>query len=175
MGIFGYVSGYFGVVEAQGRGSLHDVHMLVWLKHVPNADEMLELLMNVIFREKIAQYIDYNIRTHLEGFGEAYVRDNERQRHDSFSRPPNPCEDEWKTALEENEWKLARAHQVHVCKLSTCLQRNPKGIFTCKHCAPWALVKKTVVHATCILDLRRSYQFLIALFKKLVKAEINTK
>jgi hypothetical protein len=32
MGIFGVVNGYFGVVEAQGRGSLH-VHMLIWLQH----------------------------------------------------------------------------------------------------------------------------------------------
>ena len=48
MGIFGYVSGYFGMVEAQGRGSLH-VHMLLWLKHAPNADEMLDLLTQVQF------------------------------------------------------------------------------------------------------------------------------
>jgi len=31
-GIFGVVNGYFGVIEAQGRGSLH-VHMLLWLKN----------------------------------------------------------------------------------------------------------------------------------------------
>jgi hypothetical protein len=42
-GVLGEVSGYFGVVEAQGRGSLH-THMLVWLCHVPNADEMVERL-----------------------------------------------------------------------------------------------------------------------------------
>ena len=48
MGIFGYVSGYFGVVEAQGRGSLH-VHMLLWLKYAPNTDEMLDLLMQPQF------------------------------------------------------------------------------------------------------------------------------
>ena len=41
MGIFGYVGGYFGVVEAQGRGSLH-VHMLLWLKYAPNADEFVD-------------------------------------------------------------------------------------------------------------------------------------
>ncbi|KIK22654.1 hypothetical protein PISMIDRAFT_651606, partial [Pisolithus microcarpus 441] len=33
-GILGFVSGYFGVVESQGRGSLH-LHMLLWLNDAP--------------------------------------------------------------------------------------------------------------------------------------------
>ena len=41
MGLLGVLSAYFGVVEAQGRGCLH-VHMLLWLKNAPNADEMVE-------------------------------------------------------------------------------------------------------------------------------------
>lgn len=72
MGILGYVNGYFGVIEAQGRGSLH-VHMLVWLKNAPNSDEMLELLMQSQFRDKIAEYINHNIHTYLKGFDEEYV------------------------------------------------------------------------------------------------------
>ena len=60
MGIFGRVNAYFGVVEAQGRGSLH-IHMLVWLKNAPNAEEMLELLTQSSFRDKIANFIEHNI------------------------------------------------------------------------------------------------------------------
>ena len=44
-GVLGEVSGFFLIVEAQGRGSLH-VHMLAWLKHVPNADDMPVLLQS---------------------------------------------------------------------------------------------------------------------------------
>lgn len=77
MGILGFVNGYFGVIEAQGRGSLH-VHMLIWLKHAPDANEMLELLTQTVFHEKIAQYINFNIRTHLDGFDENYVQNSER-------------------------------------------------------------------------------------------------
>ena len=51
-------------MEAQGRGSLH-VHMLLWLRHAPNADEMLELLTHADFCEKIAKYMEFNIQTHL--------------------------------------------------------------------------------------------------------------
>jgi Helitron helicase-like domain at N-terminus len=52
MGILDLVNKYFGVVEVQGRGSLH-VHMLIWLKHASNMHEMLELLNQLVFREKI--------------------------------------------------------------------------------------------------------------------------
>lgn len=159
MGILGHVNGYFGVVEAQGRGSLH-VHMLLWLKHAPNADEMLELLTQPLFREKVTRYIDYNIRTHLDGFDEEYVQHNDRQPHISFSRPPNPYESNWKEDVNVMERKLARAHQVHVCKTSTCLRRNQQGVLVCKRRAPWPLVERTIVHATGVLDLRRTYQFL---------------
>jgi hypothetical protein len=76
MGILGFVNGYFGVIKAQGRGSLY-VHMLLWLKHVPNADQMLELLMQPEFREKVAKYVDFNICTHLDGFDEEYVAKSE--------------------------------------------------------------------------------------------------
>lgn len=68
------MNGYFGVIEAQGRGSLH-VHMLIWLKNAPNSDEMLELLTQSHFRDKIATFIDHNIRTHLDGFNEEYVNE----------------------------------------------------------------------------------------------------
>ena len=159
MGIFGLVNGYFGVVEAQGRGSLH-IHLLVWLKNAPNADEMMELLTQPNFREKIASYIDRNIRTHLDGFDEEYVESNQRERHISFSRPPDPRNDNWEAERKEMEWKLARAYQVHVCKTSTCLRRNREGILVCKRRAPWPIMERTVVHASGVLDLRRTYGFL---------------
>lgn len=92
MGVLGVVNGYFGMIEAQGRGSLH-VHMLLWLRHAPNADEMLELLTHSDFREKVAKYVEFNIRTHLNGFDDEYVVKTERKKHISYSRPPNPRSD----------------------------------------------------------------------------------
>ena len=89
MGIFGIVNGYFGVVEAQGRGSLH-IHLLIWLKNAPNADEMLELLTQKNFRDQIASFVEHNICTHLDGFDESYVKQTEREPHMSFSRMPDP-------------------------------------------------------------------------------------
>ena len=147
------------MIEAQGRGSLH-VHFLIWLKNAPNADEMVELLSQSNFRDQITTYIEHNIRTHLDGFDESYVENTERERHISFSRPPNPRNSDWEAERKEMEWKLARAHQVHVCKTSTCLRRNNEGRYVCKRRAPWPLVERTIVHANGDLDLRRTYPFL---------------
>ena len=158
-GIFGYVNGYFGVVEAQGRGSLH-VHFLIWLKNAPNADEMTQLLSQAEFRERITTFIEHNIRTHLDGFDEHYVKETEREKHISFSRPPNPRNPNWNDETIDIERKLARTYQVHVCKTSTCLQRNRDGRLVCKRRAPWPLIEKTIVHADGTLDYRRTYSFL---------------
>jgi Helitron helicase-like domain at N-terminus len=159
MGILEFVNRYFGVIEAQGRGSLH-VHMLLWLKHAPNADQMLELLMQPEFHEKVAKYVEFNIRTHLDNFNEEYVAKSERTKHISYSRPPNPEGNQWKTEMREMERNLARTHQVHICKPSTCLCKNSHRDIVCKRQAPWPLIEKTVVHATGMLDQRRTYQFL---------------
>ena len=73
MGVLGRLSGYFGVVEAQGRGSLH-THMLVWLVNVPNVDEMVELLRSHEFRQRIVEYLKANIHADFEGLDEDYVK-----------------------------------------------------------------------------------------------------
>jgi hypothetical protein len=120
----------------------------------------MELLMQSSFRENIAKFIDHNIRTHLDGFDEQYVKNTDREGHTSFSRPPNPRSPTWEEEIRTMEWKLARAHQVHICKTTTCLRRNRQGRLVCKRRAPWPLIERTIVHANGILDMRRSYQFL---------------
>ena len=70
-------------MEVQGRGLLH-IHMLLWLRYAPNADEMLELLTHADFCEKVAKYVEFNIQTHLDGFNDEYVKHNEHEGHVSY-------------------------------------------------------------------------------------------
>lgn len=44
-GILGHVNGYYGCVEAQGRGTLH-CHMLVWLEGALNPNEIKERVLS---------------------------------------------------------------------------------------------------------------------------------
>ncbi|KAJ3754711.1 hypothetical protein EV360DRAFT_51097 [Lentinula raphanica] len=55
-GILGHVSGYYGCVEAQGRGTLH-CHMLIWVVGGLNPDEIKQRIQRddgLAFRERLA-------------------------------------------------------------------------------------------------------------------------
>jgi hypothetical protein len=158
-GVLGVLSGYFGVVEAQGRGSLH-VHMLAWLKHVPNGDKMPDLLQNSDFRERIVKFLKANIRTDLEGFDEEFVKSTTSQAGISYSRPIDPDGDHWKERFDDVERMMARTYQVHVCKTTTCLRRDHHGRLVCKRRAPWPLEMDTSIEPNGKLHLTRRYGFL---------------
>ena len=57
-GILGHVKGYYGCVEAQGRGSLH-CHMLVWIEGSLNPDDLkVKIVRDDDFRLKLAAYLE---------------------------------------------------------------------------------------------------------------------
>ncbi|KIK29098.1 hypothetical protein PISMIDRAFT_6979 [Pisolithus microcarpus 441] len=89
-GIFGTINAYFGVVESQGRGSLH-LHMLVWLKNVPSMEEIEHLLMQADFRDRARTFIASNIRGYMPGLESAdSIRHIRNEVDVAFSRPPQP-------------------------------------------------------------------------------------
>jgi hypothetical protein len=106
IGILGRISGYFGVVEAQGWGTLH-LHMLIWLANAPNADEMHELLQQVQFREKIVAYIRQNVRSHIDNLTEESIRMSPREAQLAYSRPPNPDSMTWEEDMKDMEYRVA--------------------------------------------------------------------
>lgn len=65
-GIFGDVSSYYGVVEQQGRLTLH-IHMLLWIRNSLSSQKIREGIMdeNGSFQKKIIEYIE---NTHQGGF-----------------------------------------------------------------------------------------------------------
>lgn len=117
-GILGKIRAYFGVVEAQGRGTLH-LHMLMWLCGAPTSDEMRELLQQAGFRDRIAAFIRANIRAH--------------------SRPPRPDDAAYDRQYSDLERRVVRASQVHTCKKETCLILTRDGKRKCKRRAPMAI------------------------------------
>ena len=159
MGVLGMLRGYFGFVEAQGRGSLH-THMLAWLADVPNADEMVMLLRNENFRKRIVGYLKANIHADVDGLDEKYVEETSRRTGISYSRPIDPDEGGWKERFADMEKELARTYQVHVCKTTTCLRRNRQGNMVCKRRAPWPLEEETTVDPNGMVHIARHYGFL---------------
>ncbi|KAG8940013.1 hypothetical protein FRC03_005839 [Tulasnella sp. 419] len=139
-GIYGKVTGYFGVVEAQGRGTLH-LHMLVWLDNAPTPDELLNLLKSEDFRARIVQYIKSSVRTNVDTLcSEEAVKKVPKDSQIAYSHPPNPDSPSYTENCKEMVQAVARSCQIHTCTRDACLRLNSKGVLKCKRKALWPLV-----------------------------------
>lgn len=139
IGALGLGNAYFGAVEAQGRGSLH-LHMMMWLCHSPNAEEIVERLKLPAFRDKIKKYIQANLRSHIDSLDQNVLDSMEPDPALAWSRPPNPDSPTYTNDLALLEIRLAKAQQYHRCSPSTCLRFNrQKKEMTCKRRAPFEL------------------------------------
>jgi hypothetical protein len=159
MGMLGCISGYFGVIEAQGRGSLH-VHMMIWLRHTPNMHDMHVQLQNGEFRTRIKEYIRQNIRAHVEGLNEETIRTMPRESNLPYSRPPDPDSSNWNIENQAIERRVVRSQQVHTCNRATCLRFNQQGQLVCKRRAPWLLSPTDIVDEHGRWNPKRTYAFL---------------
>ena len=157
-GVLGHLTGYFGVVEAQGRGSLH-VHMLLWLANAPNVKEMHTMLQEEGFRDQIRTYIKANVRAHLDDLGEQDIKSMPRNSELAYSRPPDPRQPDWKAKTHQLERQLARSQQVHTCTFGTCL-RKVNGQIKCKRKAPWALSNEDYVDNRGNWGPKRTYGYI---------------
>jgi hypothetical protein len=67
-GIFGRLESYYGMVEAQNRGSLH-IHLVLWLHGAPPPDVLFDRLSSdEIFKSSLFAYLDSIIKTDLDDF-----------------------------------------------------------------------------------------------------------
>ncbi|KAJ3880111.1 hypothetical protein F5051DRAFT_302377, partial [Lentinula edodes] len=67
LGVFGHVKGYYGCVEAQGRGSLH-CHMLIWLEGGMNPNEIKNRILHdpsSDFQQRMVSFLDDTICNHI--------------------------------------------------------------------------------------------------------------
>lgn len=160
MGLVGVVSAYYGMTEAQGRGTLH-LHLLLWLEDAPTAEEMAELLKGEEFREKVSVYIKKNIRSHLRGFDKEGLKNEKRDSAVPYSRPPNPKMRGFTACRRAFERRVVRASQVHTCRKGSCLKYSTtKGRWKCKRRAPFKLSRRTTVDENGNWRSRRTYGYL---------------
>ena len=137
MGVLGRVAAYYGAVESQGRGTLH-LHILIWLKDVPSADELPGLFENEDFQNRVKEYIQANIRSYLPGLESAQtIQSIPNDKEFTFSRPPNPDLENYEEAIAYDELRLARIEQLHTCKPRRCLVPDKTHRFRCKRHAPF--------------------------------------
>jgi Helitron helicase-like domain at N-terminus len=160
MGILGRVTAYFGLVETQGRGTLH-LHLLIWLDSVPTADEIEELLKNPEFRERIVAFIRANIRLYLPGLETVEsIQSIPGSKEFAYSRPPHPDLTEYQKAVMDDELRLAKTEQLHTCKPHRCLFIDKSGRITCKCWAPFPRLHEDFMLETGEWGSKRLYEYM---------------
>lgn len=159
-GILGEISGYFGVVETQGRGTLH-LHMLIWLKGSPSGGEFGDLLKTESFRERVKAYIRENIHARCPGTeSEEDVRTTPVVKSVAWQRLPSPSTtNEYKVHIRKVECDVARSKQIHVCKTGSCETIKPNGRRGCKRKAPWPTAREAFIEEDGSWGPERTYGY----------------
>ena len=141
-GLFGVCKGYYGTVEAQGRGSLH-CHMLVWLDKHPSPQKLRDSMMsNDEYRDCMFRWLESVIKCELPGTTDVI---SETPGHplppparSAESRNPHPgtipapsissfaSKEEFETAFDAFVTELVKEYNWHEHK-PTCFKYAPKG------------------------------------------------
>ncbi|EUC56046.1 ATP-dependent DNA helicase PIF1, putative [Rhizoctonia solani AG-3 Rhs1AP] len=162
-GIFGHVSGYFGTVECQGRGTLH-LHMLIWLKDTPPPEKIKSLLQSSVFRDKVLEFIRHNVRSFISDLSNSnQVASVHPNPEIAYSRIPKPSSTEpevFSRSLRQLETEVVRTKQLHTCTFKWCLRLSGNGQMVCKRGAPWPLSDMDVVNEDGTYLTKRTYGYL---------------
>ncbi|KIK80330.1 hypothetical protein PAXRUDRAFT_36221 [Paxillus rubicundulus Ve08.2h10] len=150
MGVLGCLKAYFGVVEAQGWGTLH-VHMLLWLEDTTNCDEMHELLKSSAFQQHICEYIKKNIQAHVNGLDEEAIKNMPHETQLLITNGADTKDTMWySTAYQSKKQsknhnvsalmaKMLLYHETHSDYLEGTLEKNQLLIFQCQQAINWEM------------------------------------
>ena len=157
-GIFGRVRAYYGVVECQGRGTLH-LHMMVWLYGSPTSEKMHQLLKQEDFRTKVCRFIHANIHAHHPSIPDAAsIFAMKADAEIGYSRPPYPGSPTYWDDVKDLELQVMRAKQMHTCGAG-CQKVDRYGKVYCKRRAPWPLSHYDVVMESGKWEPKRTYGY----------------
>ncbi|KAJ3889851.1 hypothetical protein GG344DRAFT_27764, partial [Lentinula edodes] len=150
-GIFGEVSVYYGVVEAQGRGSLH-IHLLLWLeKGLSPKDIKQKCDSDPVWLRKLLQWYDDVFSQNLPKNTHIYVQEEGMyKRQPVMSRPLNPYENHFWTKFNQDLRDiLENTGMIHE-HTGTCYKHLPVNVKTlrdddkdCRFQLPRDTVKET--------------------------------
>ncbi|OCH88801.1 hypothetical protein OBBRIDRAFT_813456 [Obba rivulosa] len=158
-GVLGRLAAYLGAVESQARAALHQ-HCIIWLKNAPSSDEMLKLLKDAGFHDKVIAFIRRNVRAYLPGLESAEsVAAIPVEKDIAYNRPPNPAAQDYEITVQQFELRLARSEQIHSCKLGRCLKSDHRGLLQCKRRAPFAISTEDFVNESGEWGAKRLYEY----------------
>ena len=137
-GILGHVKGYYGCVEAQGRGSLH-CHMIIWVEGGLNPNKIRDKVMSEgggDFGQHLIEFLDDTISTKIPDIPKGSEPMTRLRRPE---RPPlHPCsirdivQSGEEQTLGEDVKRTARTYDLH--QLAQRCQRHEHSETCYKYC-----------------------------------------
>jgi hypothetical protein len=156
IGIFGEVSTYFGVVEANGRGMLH-LHCLVWLAgNLDFFDLRGKMLNDPEFARQMIEYLESIILEHID------ARDDD-DSPDLTSVPSaldGETDEAYANALRKYGNAVASKRQIHSQNHnSTCFKYSKKGARKCRFYFPRPKVEASYIDKLGVAHLHRDNEW----------------
>jgi hypothetical protein len=147
-GIFGPVKSYYGMVEAQNRGTLH-IHLLLWIKGTPHPDTLYNnLTSNHTFKDSLFSYLNKIIKTDLNDY-QAPKNTEYAETSQQSKVPYEPLLSPEQIQSSEQLSKFLRRaiaeYQTHK-HVASCF-KNPKTKGKCRYRKPNKLYDKTTFDA----------------------------
>ncbi|KAF9055462.1 hypothetical protein BDZ89DRAFT_938054 [Hymenopellis radicata] len=169
-GVFGRVKHYYGVVEAQNRGSLH-LHILVWLEGALSPKQIQErCTIDNEFKTRLFSWLDSIIKYELPKDGPLEDTLSAKDKRSLLSRPPHPdlpnFEELWTTHLAR---VLAAVSQIHAHN-DTCFKKIVRAFSLltaaerdqlCRFFYPQDLVPETYINEDGRIFFRRLHRFMV--------------
>nr|GAT48229.1 ATP-dependent DNA helicase [Mycena chlorophos] len=162
IGVFGEIGAYYGVVEAQGRGSLH-LHILLWRKHAPSPLKLQERMKeDPQFAQRVYDWHDDVYSFSMPDATAEFVHEKGTYtRLPVMSRPADPDDPDFEANFaQELRDIIENVGQIHT-HTDTCFKYLPKTLRNqrdndkdCRFNLPRDKVEKTHIDEEGVLHLR---------------------
>ncbi|KAF8130096.1 hypothetical protein K438DRAFT_1643972, partial [Mycena galopus ATCC 62051] len=127
VGLFGKVRVYYGVVEAQGRGSLH-IHLLIWLAHGLSPLEIKKIIEDPEFLQKAFRWYEDVISHDIPENTVPYNAAKRAYKGEPvMSRPAHPDAMSKQETAQDIRDVIENTAQIHVHG-DTCFKYLPKTL-----------------------------------------------
>ncbi|CAF0973458.1 unnamed protein product [Brachionus calyciflorus] len=130
LGLFGKLNGYYGIVEAQARGSLH-IHFLIWIEDSIDPFNFEKFIENDSNKTKLFNYINSHIKCNLSDYNENWTEDQNKTDSDStiLSKTADYIfQKNFAKEFNKDVFMLAKETNIHHCTHS-CYKTKAK---TCR-------------------------------------------
>ena len=158
--VFGNVKNYYGVVEAQARGTLH-IHFLVWIHGVRSLSDLVQRLQVEEFKTQFLAYANKIVRART--IRHPKIPDDQKQNEKEERKPPPDPEKATKKQLHDTCGILVDSSQMHSRTHNpTCFKKNSK---VCRFRYPEKIRTQTLIETEDDkpkLVLERNEEFLVS-------------